>query len=591
MIFSQTKKFFMKPEKKDSFTLIEVLVGVGLMLIIFLGVFGAYQLGLKVVGLFERKVTASQIAQGEIEKIKNMPYLEVGLINAQGDEAIGVLERTTTTVLNGVEYKIERKIIKISDESDGVEESCPVDYKKAEIKVSFSGIFKSEVVLTTDIIPKDIIEELKLCEENPTGILSVQVFNAKGESVSSPLIEVFNAETGQLESSKIPSEGKYNFPLTPQNYKIVVSRSGYSTEMTYGINEVAIPEKPNPIVLEGQITPVSLAIDKISSMSIKTLSNYGQEFFFDSFFDENKISEKENVLISNGQATLATTSQGYLSSGRLISIEIFPLNLIEWQEFSFTDEEPTDTDLKYQIYYASGTEWVLIPDSDLLGNSTGFDHSPVNLSSLATTTYQKLKIKANFSTDYASSTPILKDWQISWKSSLSIPIDNVIFNLRGDKIIGKDSSENPIYKYSTTTTSDFKGEKNLQNLEWDIYYFSNFQKDSQNLDLATSTPEHPVSLGPNENLEVKIYLESQNSLLLTVKDLVSLEPIFSATTTLSATGFEKTQYTDQNGQTIFIPLEEKIYSLSVESPGYFSTSTTIYVSGKTTKFIKLSSPE
>jgi prepilin-type N-terminal cleavage/methylation domain-containing protein len=196
---------------KKGFTLIETLVAVSLSLIVFLGIFGAYRLGLRIVGLSQRKITATQIAQGEIEKIRNMPYLDVGTIGAQAPYASGTLEASTSTVLNGVEYKIERKVMLISDPSDGDEE-CLVDYKRAEIKVSFSGILKGEVVLTTDVMPKTKSEELAICQQQTIGVLSVQVLNALGEFVPSPTIEVYDSQ-GNLKGTFTPSEGKYDIPF------------------------------------------------------------------------------------------------------------------------------------------------------------------------------------------------------------------------------------------------------------------------------------------------------------------------------------------------------------------------------------------
>jgi prepilin-type N-terminal cleavage/methylation domain-containing protein len=570
---------------KKGFTLIEVLVAIALTLIVFLGIFGAYQLGLKVVGLSERKITATQIAQGEIERIKNLPYSKVGTIGALPPYASGILENSTSTILNGIEYKIERKVMLISDPSDGDEE-CLVDYKRAEIKVSFSGILKGEVILTTDIMPKTKSEELAICQQQPIGVLSVQVLNAVGEFVPSPTIEVYDSQ-GNSKGTFTPSEGRYDIPLSPGTYKVVVSKSGYSTERTYSIEEIAIPEKPNPTVFENQITQISFAIDKVSTMNVKTLSTFSEEFFSDSFSDESKVSQKENVIVGGGKVSLATDSEGYLSSGYLFSIEISPTNLTKWESFSFTDEEPTDTDLRYQIFYASGTEWLLIPDSDLPGNSIGFDDSPVDLSNLSATTYSSLKLKANFSTNSTSSTPILYEWQVSWQSSSPTPIPGVNFNLRGEKIIGRDANENPVYKYSTTTKTDSQGQIQISNLEWDTYHFSDFKKDSQNLELATSSPSLPVSLPPDTILDVNLYLESQNSLLVSVFDSETLNPIFSATTTLSKTGFQESQLTNLNGQAIFIPLDQANYTLSIEAAGYYSTSTTVFVSGKTTKVIKL----
>ena len=572
---------------KKGLTLVELLIGLALIVIIFFGIFNAFYSTFKILGLQQRKTTALEIAQGEIEKIRNMKYLDVGTIGAQAPYASGTLESVTSTILNGVTYTIERKVKYIFDPSDG-EEQCPIDYKKVEIKVSFSGFLKGEVILSTDVTPRDKTEEIAECSKQPVGVLSVKVFNAKGEFVENPKIEIFDPTTNNLKDSAAPSSGQYDFVLSPQSYKVVVSKERYSTERTYSIEEIAIPEKPNPIVLEGKITQISFLIDKLSSMLIKTLSTWSKEFFSDSFDDESKISQKENVTISQGKATLATTTEGYYFSGYLFSVEISPQNLIEWGNFSFSDSEPEGTDLKYQIYYVSGTDWFLIPDSDLPGNSVGFDESPVDLKNLSTTTYSKLKLKANFSTQSQTSTPSLDAWQISFKTSNPTPIPNVKFDLRGGKIIGKNSQEEPVYKFSTTTQTNLQGQILLSNLEYDLYYFSNFQKDSQALDFATSTPPIPVSLNPDTNLEVSIYLEAQNSLLVTVLDSENLKPILSAICTLTAPNFSQTQYTDIKGQTIFIPLKNQNYNLSVEALGYEATSTVVFVSGKSSITVFLS---
>ena len=570
-------------------TLVELLVVAGLMTILFFGIFGAYQLGVFIIGLTSRKVIATQIAQGELERIKNLPYLSVGTINATLPFAKGILAETETKILNGIEFQIERKIKFIADEADGLgpEDSCDLDYKRVQIIVSFGGRFSGKVELTSDISPKNSLEEVQACQENPVGILRVQVFDALGNMIENPLIEIYNPQDDSLIDFATPSDGKHDFPLSPGEYKILVSKNGYSKERTYSIDEIAIPEKPNPQISENEIEQISFSIDKLSSMRIKTLTTWGQDFFSDSFLNENKISEKNNVTIFEGRAELSTTSEGYHLNGNLISIEISPQNLIEWGEFSFSDEKPSGTSIKYQILYPSSSEWILIPDSDLPGNSLGFEESPVNLSHLSTTTYPKIKLKANFSTQNPSLTPSLFDWQVSWKTSNPILISNVSFDFRGEKIIGKDAQENPIYKFSTTTQTDSLGEIQIQNLEWDIYHFSDFKKDSQSLELATSTPEHPISLSPDTNLEASFYLEAQNSLLVLVQDFESLEPVFSAKITLSAENFQKIEYTNEKGQAVFLPLDSQNYSIFVEAPGYETTSTSVFVSGKTTKVVKI----
>ncbi len=584
------------------FTFIDVLVGTALVVIVFLGIFGAYQLGLKVVGQSKNKITATAIANEWLEKIRNLPYQSVGTKGASLPFAVGILDPVTTTIRNNVEYKIEIWVKFIIDEADGIgaADSCNWDYKRAEVKVSWPGRFGGEVKLVTDISPKDKIEEIQTCQAQPGGILSVLVFDAYGVMVSSPLIEVLDSQTGQRIDYAAPLIGKYDFPLATSTYKVIVSKDGYSKEETFGSGEVyqgktiITPEKPNPIVLLGQITEISFSIDRLSSFSVDTLSPWGSDNFSDTFLDESKISEKSNVIVTGGEVKLATSTEEeeYLPSGYLISIPISAPNLIKWDKFSFSDSEPANTDLKYQIYYASGTDWVLIPDTDLPGNSVGFDLSPVDLSNLATTIYSQLKLRANFSTNSTTNSPTLYDWQVSWITSLPTPIANVTFNLVGSKIVGLDIDDNPIYKNSITTTSDSGGHKDISNLEWDNYTFS--VDPATSLDLVETQPSpQPIALNPDTNLAVKLYLDAENSLLLTIQDEETLTPIFSASARLSSPGlgYDKTQYTNEEGQTYFIPLEVGSYNLEVSAPGYLATSTTLFISGDKTETLKLSPTE
>jgi hypothetical protein len=588
-------RFFLKKEKAG-FTLTEVLVGTFLISIVFLGIFGAFQLGLKVVGLSKTRIDATALANQWIEIIRNLPYDQVGTKGVSLPYVVGILDSSTTTVRNNIKYIVEIQVQYIMDSADGIygADTCNWDYKRAEVKVSWSGQFGGEVKLVTDVAPKNKVEEINTCTVQPGGILSVTVFDAYGKWEDwrgAPLIKIFNPETGEEITSYSPLTGKYDFPLTTSTYKVVISKDGYSSERTYGIDEVATPKKPHPIISENQLIETSFSIDRISSFSVDTLSPWGVDNFSDSFLNETKISEKSDVVVSSGQVNLATTTEGYLSSGYLISTSISPESLISWDEFSSSSSEPANTDLKYQIYYASGTDWLLIPDSDLPGNVTGFDNSLVNLSNLSTTTYSQLKIGGNFSTNAADTTPTLYDWQISWITSAATPIPNTTFNLQGAKIIGTDAEENLISKYSTTSTSNSSGHIDIPNLEWDYYTFS---VSGTSLDLINTDPSpQPILLPPDTSLSVKLYLQAENSLLVTVKDTETLDPMPAASVRLFDTGlgYDTTQYTNANGQTYFIPLTAANYNLEIQAPGYSMESTTVSVSGDKTKIIKIGEVE
>ena len=577
------------------FSFIDVIVGIALMLIVFLGIFGAYHLGLKVVNQSKNKITALAIAEQQIELIRNLSYLDVGTKNAVLPFASGILDSSTTTTRNNVEYTIALKIKFISDPADGVgaDDICDLDYKRTEVTVSWQGRFGSEVQLVTDIAPKSKTEEAAACFEQPGGILSVSVFDAFGEMVSSPLIEIYNAETEAWIDDFTPSSGKHDFPLATSTYKVIVSKSGCNFARSYGTDEISSPgnrcyARPHQIVSEGQLIPVSFCIDETSAFSVNTFSPWGLSSFSDSFIDASKISELSDVIVNNGEIILATTTQGYVNFGYVISLPVTPVNLLNWDEFSFTDSEPYNTDLKYQIYYASGTDWYFIPESDLPGNLQGFDISPIDLSMLAPATFSQLKLLANASTSVTSSTPTFYDWQISWITSEATPIPNVAFSLQGKKGIGY-NGENMVYKYSASHTSDFNSHIDITDLEWDSYTFS--IDPITGLDLVDIEPlPHPISLLPNnQNISVNLYLAAENSLLITMENIETLNPIFGATTTAYniGLGYENTQHTNAKGQVYFIPLETATYNLEIAALGYLATSTSILVSGDVTKTIKL----
>ena len=265
---------------KKGFSLIEVLVGVSLTLIVFLGIFGAYQLGLKAIIQSRNKIVATAIANGEIEKIRNLSYGSVGVVNSFPS---GILLASSVKQQNNSNYTIERRVDYVIDVSDGIavpDDECPNDYKRAEIKVSWSGRFSGEVILTTDIAPLSLAEE---CSETG-GVLKVSVFNAVGLMVPSPLIEVKDPITLQTLKSATPVSGEHYFSLEPTTYKIVVSKTGYSTEQTYGSGEIynsktiITPENPHPIVFGGQLTENSFSIDGLSSMTIQTRGTKGQGY-------------------------------------------------------------------------------------------------------------------------------------------------------------------------------------------------------------------------------------------------------------------------------------------------------------------------
>ncbi|MBL7053327.1 MAG: carboxypeptidase regulatory-like domain-containing protein [Candidatus Portnoybacteria bacterium] len=558
-------------KKQNGFTFIETLVGVSILLIIIIGIYGAFQLGFKIVAQSKARITATALANQKIEIAKNLPYNQVGTIN--GIPSGSIIE-TENIIRNGIEYTVKTTVGYIDDEFDGIapDDELPNDYKIIKVNVTWPGLLGGELILITNIAPQG----LETTEGG--GNLLISVFDALGVIIPQANINIINTKTDPLinVNYQTNNNGQYliaGAPSSTDAYQIVITKSGYSTDRTYGIEEIINPEKPHITVIEGKLTETSFSIDQLSSFTVQTLSPWGSDNFADSFADQSNISESADILNDQGQITLATTTY----TGYLISNEIIPNNINTWNEFSWTDTEPEETDIKYQVYYLNSENWLLIPDENLSNNSIGFDSSPIDLSSLATTTYTQLKIKSDLSTNNTSTSPTLFDWNVSWITGETTPINNVSFNLQGDKTIGTDSEEDPVYKYSINHTSDSNGQVIISNLEWDSY---NFTIDpAENLDLINSGQD--IDLLPNTNQSINLFLDAENSLLVTLLNQETLEPIFSSQTRLYNIGlsYDQTQFTDSEGKTFFIPIEAASYNIEINIDGYENYSNIINISG------------
>lgn len=569
------------------FSLIETIIGVALLLIAFLGIFGSYQLGLKVIGQSKARIIAIALANQKIELVRNLPYDDIGTV---GGIPPGAIPETETIVRNNITYTVKTTAIYVDDSFDGLApgDALPNDYKRAKVKVSWGGLFGGNVALITDIAPKGLETSVG------GGNLLILVFDASGLAVPQADIRIVNSSaTPPIDVNYLTNnEGKYlvaGAPASVSSYKITASKSGYSADRTYGTEEVANPEKPHATVIEGRLTQISFSADRVSGFSVDAFSQFGLESFSDSFANQSKISEGSNIVVLDGKSTLATTTEGYFPSGYVVSTPIEPVNLKNWDKFSWNDSEPPNTEIKYQIFYAIGTDWYLIPNGDLPGNFSGFGTSPVDISFLATTTYPKLKLKGIFSTNDANSTSELYDWQASWRTTNPAPIGNIQFHLQGSKIIGTDINDLPVYKYSQDHTANSSGHIDITNMEWDAYDFT-VDRVLTGLNLVDINPSpQPINLSPNSNQAVKLYLSAENSLLAKVKDIETNEPIFSAVARLYNTGlgYDTTQYTDQKGETVFIPLQAGSYNYEVQVGGYQNSSGNVSVSGDSSKIIYL----
>jgi len=321
------------------FSTIELIVSISLIALFFLGILACYQLLIKTVTLNKYRAIAISIANEEQEKIKALSYSDVGTIDGYPE---GVLNSEESVNRNGIDFLIKREISFVADPTDGLaapDDDCPNDYKSVKIEVSWQGRYPGSFTLATNIAPPSLQEECAI----KGGVLKISVIDANGLAVEGATIEITNLETSSVQNCLSDSVGECLLVLAPgvENYRVVVSKEGYSQERTYSREEVANPSKPDLTISEGQLTEATFSIDKLSSFRVYTRSTEEQggqiipnvEFVLTG----SKIigTDGNDQPVYKFKATYQTNADGYVDIPDL-----------EWDSYTFSvDKETTGLDL------------------------------------------------------------------------------------------------------------------------------------------------------------------------------------------------------------------------------------------------------
>lgn len=257
-------------------TLIDTMVGISLMLVIFLGIFAAFQLSVDVVSNNKARAGAIALADERMEYIRSLAYTAVG---TSGGVPSGNLEQSETVALNGITYTRRTLVVYGDDPKDGTGGADTTggiaDYKAIKVEVSWeSRIGTREIHLVSRIEPLTGLESAVT-----GGTLSVSVLNSSSQPVSNAQVVITNAATSPAVNLTTYTNinGLVSLIGTPAaaGYSVVVTKSGYSTAQTYSASgQNTNPAPANLTVSSGQTTSSTFAIDQLSSLTLITLA-YG----------------------------------------------------------------------------------------------------------------------------------------------------------------------------------------------------------------------------------------------------------------------------------------------------------------------------
>ena len=580
---------------------IDVIIGISLMMIVFLGIVGILKLSIEVIGNNKAKVGALALAVEQMENLRSLSYNDVGVV---GGIPVGDIPTSTNITVNNITYTREVSVRYIDAAADGVGagDSIPNDYKVAKVTVEWDlrGEPKS-VSLVSNIVPKGLEGALP-----GTGILTVNVIDALGAPLAGADVSLVNTQVSPAISIDTLSDvnGVVSFPGSPTStsgYEVTVTDSGYSTAQTY----TATTSNPNPspghlTVVEDTITTATFAIDETATMTVETYRASTTGETYDSLDGTSFISATSNTIVYSGELQLAEKTPGvFYASGSMSSIYVdAPSNIISWGELNWTEAEPGSTSANLQVYYKNtGGTRTIVPDSDLSGNSSGFASGPIDLSGLDVATYDELSIEVQLTTGASAATPDLRDWSIDYVYG---PIfeGNIDIDVIGAKTIGSTGGGSSLHKYSDTIQTNASGTNTTGDLEWDTYTFT--VDATHNVDVVRNCPLTPYTLDPGEDVTVEFIMSTStsHSLLVSVTDATTGLTINDATVRLyrTSSGFDKTQSTTRCGQVFWGGVSTGTegggdgYSIDVSATGYTTEqrSGTVDISGDSVLEISLS---
>ncbi len=550
------------------FTFVELLVVTAVVGLFFSGLFGAIQFSIKLIALTKAQSGALAIANERIEYIRSLTYADIG---TQGGIPNGPIAQNATSSMNGLTYS-ERILIQYIDApDDGLaaldSNGIVADYKEVKVEVSWDiGYGTSTIFLLTDIVPSGIETTAG------GGTLTVNVFDADVLPLPGAEVHIYNNTTTTTIDTyrSTNSSGVAMFSGAPAaaNYQITVTDTGYSTDQTY----TATTSNPNPItshvaVIEGAVSTMNFQIDELSDLTVRTRGEATYGTFADSFADSVLLASQVSVNVASGNVVLSGAPGSYVATGSIRSTSTAPGTLAEWNRVEWVATTTLLATLKVYVYSVTGTStYTLISDSDLPGNSAGFNGTAVDISGLNVGTYPALALGADLATSDVNTTPILGSWSIIYTTSQPV-IPSINFTLRGNKTIGTTVTAAPIYKYSQSHSSGGSGSVTISNLEWDVYDVT-LTGPTYNIKDACPSLPYPLEPSTNSTLTLTLVPASAHTLRTYVTD-ASGNPITNATVALSRSGYSGTEDTSLCGQSFFTGLTTASdYDLLVEAPGY-----------------------
>lgn len=263
-----------KLRSQKGFSLLEVLIAMAIFSMFAGSIFFVYGNVIEIISRTRIRTLSSTLLNREIEIIRLLPYDKVGIV---GGSPPGVIAQQRVEVYEGTQFLIKAYVRNVDDAFDGKlggtpNDTAPGDYRIVELEVSCAlchGI--PAATYTTWVAPQNLESSTN------NGSLFVNAFDANGLPIAEADVKVVNNSTSPTITivDQTNASGQLqlvDIPTSSSRYQITVGKTGYSTSMTYlaGAASNTNPIQPHATVASQQITAISFAIDKVSTLTMKT---------------------------------------------------------------------------------------------------------------------------------------------------------------------------------------------------------------------------------------------------------------------------------------------------------------------------------
>ncbi|HWP61142.1 MAG TPA: carboxypeptidase-like regulatory domain-containing protein [Candidatus Paceibacterota bacterium] len=261
-------------------TLIDTLVGIGLMMIVFAGIAATFELALDIMANNKARAGAIALADERMEYIHSLSYAAIGTV---GGVPSGTIAPSESVSLNGIHYTRRTIVAYEDDPKDGTgaadANGIVEDYKAVKVDLAWSARGGTRHVTLVSRISPSAGLETNPCG-SPCGTLTIHVVNAAGAALPSASVAITNAGTSPTISINTftNASGTASVIGAPAatNYHVSVTEAGYSTAQTYpATSQNTNPNPGNLTVSANQTTSATFAIDALGQKSIQLLAWIG----------------------------------------------------------------------------------------------------------------------------------------------------------------------------------------------------------------------------------------------------------------------------------------------------------------------------